>query len=134
MTNAIEYLRQEATDLRYFEFNHNNHMVVKKGNPVFSEGKIFTEQKYDEIRDGYITPAIIKVKAKKLVAALEEDAREWFAEWEIPMEKYDCEISFGYVTCRIDFIHKESGAVLVLEEVYFDDETGKILQAEMSFG
>ena len=72
-------------------------------------------------------------QVEELSKAIITDARTMFTDWEIPMDKYTGLIVFNAVTCTVYFTHITTGAVLVLNDVFFNEKTGKILQCVHSF-
>lgn len=75
----------------------------------------------------------LSAKVKKILIS---EAIEFFAPYGIPMALYKATVEMtSDVTAEITFVKKDASDVkLVLEDVYFDEASGKILQARPELG
>lgn len=132
--NAIEYVTQEASSSGYCGkmTGSGDFWIPTKDNFRFIRGRKFTDDEYELLRDGDLLVEEIEKQARRLETALKREARKQFADWDIPINRYECEIEFDSVTCDIYFIHKKNGVTLCLKDVYFSN-SGEILQCVHSF-
>lgn len=131
--NSGEYVRREALHtLRWDE--KSKRMVAPKNHICFAEGQTFTEDRYCQWDSEEKPAAIFRKTGKRLEQNMEASAREYLKDWDINLDNYACEIEFDSVVCEIFFIHKKTGNVVRLYDVYFNDITGEIRQSLARLG
>lgn len=61
----------------------------------------------------------------KLVA---NGAKDYLLPFGIPLDKYEAAITIHSITAEIEYVHRDTGARIILDEVYFSEFTGEVLQ------
>ena len=62
---------------------------------------------------------------------VENGAKDCLAQFEVPIDKYQAAVEIYGMTAKVEYIHRTTGAVFTLHNIFFDD-SGKILRAVLS--
>lgn len=135
--NAVEYVNQNAASIGYcgrLRWSDTDNGFVPSNNYPFMAGRVLSEDERDLLAAGSYLQAEVRRHAKKMKARLIETGRAFFKDSGLPLDMYDVTIDFSDsgVTCKIWFKHRETGFVIGLTDVYFDNH-GNVLQAVMAF-
>jgi hypothetical protein len=131
--NAVAYVRLTFSDtyagLMTWDSERQVYIPTDK-NFESLRNRTFTDDEIEAVRDGELLTFSVNREATLLEGRLQHHGRKFFQPWRIPMHEYkSTPVEFDGVTCSISYVHRDTGAKVTLDDVYFNHLTGEILQA-----